>query len=288
MNSQKSMIFFGAHPDDETFGLGGTLARYSLAGVKVYYACATRGEAGTVDSLFMADRGSIAEVRTCEMESAAQKLGLSGVIYLGYRDSGMPGSPDNGNPEALINAPVEQVTGRMVKIIRELKPGVVITHDAGGGYGHPDHIAVHNAAVKAFYAAGDDSQYPEAGPAFKPQKLYYIVHPRGSMKLAIHLMPLFGQDPKHFGRNKDIDFTKIIGVDFPVNTVIRLSKKAVKMRDDASSCHASQLGGRRSRSFIFRILGFIESLRGPRDHFIRAYPPPSAKREFDLYEDISG
>src|SRR4030042_6757296 len=116
----------------------------------------------------------------------------------------MRGSEDNKHPEALAMAPLEEVAGRMVKIIRELKPDVVITHDAGGGYGHPDHIATHNATVKAFYAAGDPECYPEAGPVFQPSKLYFGVRRLRLMKIMVRLMPIFGQDPHHFGRNKAI------------------------------------------------------------------------------------
>ena len=116
MKKRKTLIFFGAHPDDETFGIGATLALYVLRG---------------------------------------------------YRDSGMGGSEQNKHPDALAMAPIEEVAERMVKIIRELKPDVVLTHDAGGGYGHPDHIATHNATVKAFYAAGDPAQYPKAGPLYR-------------------------------------------------------------------------------------------------------------------------
>ena len=173
MNIQKTLVFFGAHPDDETFGMGATLAQYAASGVKVYYVCSTRGEAGTVDPEYLQGYQTIADLRTAEMACAAKVLGLAGVIYLGYRDSGMTGSPDNQNPDSLFKAPVEQVAGLMVKIIRELKPDVIITHDAGGGYGHPDHIATHDAVVKAFYAASDPAQFPKAGPPFQPAKLYF-------------------------------------------------------------------------------------------------------------------
>src|SRR5271157_3458249 len=97
MKQQKTMIFFGAHPDDETFGMGSTLAQYVTAGVKVYYVCSTRGEAGTVDPEYMNGYATIEDLRSAEMRCAAQVLGLAGVIYLGYRDSGMQGAADNKN-----------------------------------------------------------------------------------------------------------------------------------------------------------------------------------------------
>ena len=140
MNKQKTLIFFGAHPDDETFGMGATLALYALQGVKVYYVCSTRGEAGTVDPELMKGYATIGDLRWNELKYAAQVLGLADIIHLGYRDSGMQGSEQNKYPDTLAMAPIEEVTGRMVKIIRELKPDVMVTHDAGGDYGHPDTL----------------------------------------------------------------------------------------------------------------------------------------------------
>ncbi len=286
MKQQKTMIFFGAHPDDETFGMGSTLAQYVNAGVRVYYVCATRGEAGTVEPEFMQGYASIADLRSNEMKCAAQILGLAGVIYLGYRDSGMSGSPDNKNPASLAMAPIDEVASLMVKIIRELKPDVVITHDAGGGYGHPDHIAVHNATVKAFYAAADPKQYPTAGEPFQPSKLYFGVRPHGFMKFMVKFMPLFGLNPHQFGRNKDIDLTRMINVNYPINAVIPLKKKSVEIRDKAAACHASQ-GGGRVRPGPFMLIRIVEQLRGQRDYFTRDYPPPTGKhREKDLFEGI--
>ncbi len=287
MSRQKTLVFLGAHPDDESFGIGSTLAQYAAAGVKVYYVCSTGGEAGTVAPEHMKGYASIKELRAAELKCAAQALGLADVIYLGYRDSGMHGSADNKHPESLAMAPLDEVTARIVKIIREIKPDVLITHDASGGYGHPDHIATHNATVKAFHAAGDPGQYPEAGAAFQPSKLYFGVRPRRSMKLMVKLMPLFGQDPHHFGRNKDIDFTKRLDTEYPVHAVIRLKKQSVKIRNKAAACHASQ-GSGRFRGGPFRLLRIIDRLRGPRDYFMRGYPSPNGRhRETDLFDGIS-
>jgi len=293
MNKQRTLAFFGAHPDDESFGPGSTLAQYALSGVKVYCICSTGGEAGTVAPEHMKGYATIKELRSTELKCAAQALGLADVIFLGYRDSGMPGSEDNKHPEALAMAPLEEVTGRIVKIMRQIKPDVVITHDAGGGYGHPDHIATHNAVVKAFRAAGDPTQYPEAGPVFQPGKLYFGVRPGGSMKLMIKLMPLFGQDPHHFGRNRDIDLTRRLEVEYPVHAVIHLTKQAIEIRNKAAACHASQGGGRpqgggQPRINPFRFMQMINRLQGPRDYFMRGYPSPDGRhREKDLFQGVN-
>jgi len=287
MEKPKTLVFLGAHPDDESFGPGSTLARYALSGVKVYVVCSTDGAAGTVSPEHMRGFATIAELRASELDCAAKALGLAGLIKLGYRDSGMRGTPDNRHPECLAMAPLDEVTGRMVKIMRQIRPDVVITHDPSADYGHPDHVATHNAAVKAFHAAGDPKQYPEAGLAFQPGKLYFGVRPRGSWRLMVRLMPLFGHDPHHFGRNKDIDLTRMTSIEYPINAIIRLPKQAVETRGRAAACHASQGGGRGPRVGPFLVIRLMEKLRGPRDYFMRAYPPPVGKhRERDLFEGL--
>ena len=156
-----------AHPDDESFGMGGTLAHYARRGCDVYLVCATRGEAGEMDPEHLLGFESIAEKRESELRCAAEHLGLKEVFFLPYRDSGMTGSPDNSNPQAQINAPLEEVAGRVVKFIRELKPDVVLTFDPIGGYRHPDHIHIHKATVMAFEHAADANFHPEAGSPFQ-------------------------------------------------------------------------------------------------------------------------
>jgi N-acetyl-1-D-myo-inositol-2-amino-2-deoxy-alpha-D-glucopyranoside deacetylase len=282
----KTLVFFGAHPDDESFGLGSTLAQYAAAGVKVYYVCSTGGEMGTVDQEHLRGHESIEELRAIEMKCAAEVLGLAGVFYLGYRDSGMPGSPENKHPNSLAMAPLEEAAGRAVKIIREIRPDVVVTHDAGGGYGHPDHIATHDLTVEAFRAAGDPARYPGAGPAFQPRKLYFPVRPFRFMKLMVRLMPLFGQNPHHFGRNHDIDLTRMMGVEYPVHAVVKLKQESMAIREKAVACHASQSSGGGHRPFIFRIMEIVGKITGAKDHFMREYPAPTRHRERDLFEGI--
>jgi LmbE family N-acetylglucosaminyl deacetylase len=285
MPEHKTLMFIGAHPDDETFGPGAVLARYAAAGVRVWYLCATGGEAGTVDPHYLAGYESIADLRSAELACAAQALGLAGVRYLGYRDSGMAGAADNHHPRALTAAPLAGVAERIVAVLRELRPEVVVTHDPGGGYGHPDHVAVNRAVVMACAAAGDPRQFPAAGPAFQPSRLYFTVRPAGLMKLAVRLMPLFGQDPRRFGRNRDIDLTRIFNSAYPVHAVVRLDKGALRAQQQASACHASQGGGRPRRG-PYRWLMLVGRLTGPREYFMRSYPPPAGRREKDLFAGL--
>jgi LmbE family N-acetylglucosaminyl deacetylase len=161
----KTILAVLAHPDDESFGLGGTLALYASKGYDTYYVCATRGEAGTVDAEHLTGFKDTAELRTDELTRAAKILGLKDVYFLGYRDSGMPGMEENKHPDAQINHSIDEVAGRVVKYIRELRPDIVLTFDPIGGYKHPDHIHIQRATTLAFEKADDASFHPEAGAA---------------------------------------------------------------------------------------------------------------------------
>ena len=277
----KTILAVLAHPDDESFGLGGTLALYASKGYDVYYVCATRGEAGTVDEEHLNGFKDTAEMRTHELMRAAKELGLKEVFFLGYRDSGMPGMDANQHPDAQINHPVEEVAGRIVKYIRKLKPDVVLTFDPIGGYKHPDHIHIHKATVFAFANSDNASFYPEAGDPFKPQALYFQVFPKGLLKAAVRLMPLFGKDPTKFGRNGDINIKELAEVSFPVHVRLNV-RSAVDAKRKASECHASQ-GGVQMR---LGVMGFITKIFGEREDYMRAYPPVdgSFKRKVDLFD----
>jgi LmbE family N-acetylglucosaminyl deacetylase len=279
-------MFVGAHPDDESFGLGGSLAHYALSGARVYYACATRGEVGTIAPEILANYASPGDCRWDELTCAAQALGLSEVIHLGYRDSGMPGSADNQHPEALAAAPLEEVTGRVVQALRQYRPQVVVTFDPIGGYRHPDHIAIHLATVAAFAAAADPAQYPDHGPAYQPQKLYYTVFPRRFLKTVVRLLPLFGRDPHRFGRNQDIDLAALVEDDYPPTVFVPVRGEAARRRDAASACHRSQLDEGTNGRGVF---GTVARLLQRRDAFMRVHPAvvPGRPRERDLFDGVT-
>jgi LmbE family N-acetylglucosaminyl deacetylase len=262
--------------------MGGTLALYARRGVQVHLVCATRGEAGEVSPECLQGFETVAERRLYELRCAAKILGLSGVHFLDYRDSGMPGAADNQHPNALCAAPIEQVAQEIAEYLRELHPQVVLTFDPIGGYLHPDHIAVHRATVRAFELAGDGILDSDRAP-YQPLKLYYHVFPKGFLRLAVRILPLFGRDPRKFGRNADIDLLAIVERgEFPAHAAIDVRKVHTE-RDQASACHASQLGGMPRG----RWLSWLMSWFNRREYFMRAIPPAiPGLRERDLFEGI--
>jgi len=280
----KTILAVLAHPDDETFGLGGTLALYAQKGFDVYYVCATRGEVGTVDEEFMKGFKDTAEMRTDELMRASKILGLKEVFFLGYRDSGMPGSEDNKHPNAQVAHSIDEVAGRVVKYIRELKPDVVLTFDPIGGYKHPDHIHIHKATNLAFEKADDASFHPEAGAPFKLRALYYQVFPSWFLKWAVRLMPWFGKNPTKFGRNGDIDLTDLLA-DFPIHVSLDI-RSVAEIKRLASAQHASQGGGATARRLS--LFGMMNWLFGGNEDYMRAYPPVngSFRKTHDLFDGI--
>lgn len=273
MPEKHTLLAVLAHPDDESFGMGGTLALYAARGADVYLVCATRGEAGEADREHLKGFRDVGEMRASELRCAAGILGLKGVYFLGYRDSGMPGSEANQHPEAQIRHPVEEVAGRVVKYVRELRPDVVLTFDPIGGYRHPDHIHIQQAATLAFERANDPAFFPEAGEPFAPRALYYHTMPHGLLKAAVFVWRLFGKDPRKFGRNGDIDLTAIAGAEFPVHALINI-RPVWEKKEQASACHSSQGGGGMRRG----VLRYVNRLLGGSETFMRAHPPVKGKK----------
>ena len=190
MADRRCLLAVHAHPDDESSKGPATVARYHDQGVHTVLVCCTGGEEGDILNPAM-DRPEVkenmAEYRMKELAAATAIIGYDEVVMLGYRDSGMPGSEANANPESFAMAPLDEAVGRLVAIIRRVRPQVIVTYpDEQTRYPHPDHLRVHEISVLAFDAAADPDAYPEAGPTYAPAKMYYTVWSVARMK-AMHL-----------------------------------------------------------------------------------------------------
>ena len=153
-----------AHPDDETIGTGGVMAKATAAGHGVVVVTCTRGELGEIvvpELDTPENHRRLAEIRAGELETALTALGVTAWENLGYRDSGMTGTPGNQDPRCLWQADLDDAIRRLVWLVRRDRPDVVTHYNDFGGYGHPDHIRAHQVAIGAFYRAGDPEWHPE-------------------------------------------------------------------------------------------------------------------------------
>ena len=271
-----------AHPDDETFGMGGTIAKYAAEGCHIFVVCATRGEAGEADPALLSQYESMAALRESELWSAVKVLGVEQLTFLEYRDSGMPGSADNDHPQAFIRAPLTETATKIATLIRKLQPQIILTFDPMGGYGHPDHIHTYRSVVLALQLSADEKIDLNGLAPFHPLGVYLHTFPRKMMRIVIKLMPLFGKDPTKFGKNGDIDFTAILQEDFPIHARIRYGNVA-RIREKAAACYRSQGGDKQSGYFLSWLLRFVNS----NEDFMQYYPTPTGiRKKHDLFQGL--
>ncbi len=158
----------------------------------------------------------------------------------------------------------------------------MLTFDPIGGYKHPDHIAIQRATTQAFALAADPN-FEDDLPPFQAQKLYYHVIPKGFLRLAVRLLRLFRRDPRHFGRNGDIDLQALVEEgDFPVHAEVDI-RSVREAKEAAGACHASQQGGIPRGGVAGWLLGWLDR----KEQFMRAIPEgEQGRREKDLFEGI--
>lgn len=149
-----TIAFMHAHPDDEAISTGGTMALMASAGHEVILITATDGAVGEVEDGFLTDGQTLAEVRERETYAAAELLGVTRVVMLGYGDSGMMGTETNDNPDCFWQADTETAAASLATTLTDLGVDVLTVYDEFGGYGHPDHIQVHRVGHRAAEIAG--------------------------------------------------------------------------------------------------------------------------------------
>ncbi len=193
MPEKRTLVAIFAHPDDESYSASGTLAHYASLGVDVYIICATRGEAGKISHPSLAYRDVLGAVREEELRDACRIMGIHQPLFLGYRDSGMIGTSDNNDPLSLNMAKPEEVVGRLVVLLRQLRPDVVISYYESGPYAHPDHVSSYKYALEAFNASGNPDMYPEqlkgSTTTFKPHRLFSVAIPTSRIEELVKAIP---------------------------------------------------------------------------------------------------
>ncbi len=228
-------------------------------------------------------KSTLAELRRHELQCACHVLGAQ-LWTLDYRDSGMPGSPDNFHPESLFQAPMDRVVADLVRVICLVRPHVIITHELSGGYNHPDHVKTSQAVQQAFYAAGDASSFSHPltkdSTPWQPMRLYHVAVPRSNIRWFVFLLWLKGKDPHHFGNNRDIDLTRLGVPDRQIHVRLKLGAY-LAIKEQASACHRSQGG----RGTIMHWPAFLGRRAMAYEHFIQVLPA-GARRHSDLFEGL--
>lgn len=280
MATPLTLMTVHAHPDDEAIGTGGILKKYSRRGIRTVLVLATRGEAGEIDGHppVGEDKRRVATLRLKELECSCRVLGIQKVCFMGYRDSGMVGSPENNHPGSLATADPEEATRRLVRIIQEERPHVITTYNERGTYGHPDHIAVNRITLKAFEVAGQaDHHSDSAWSPWNPAKLYYQAIPLSRIRRMVGFM-------KNRAEELGIDPESMGTPDEAITTWVDI-RDVLDEKFAAIRCHRSQIGEssffnqftehQRRELFGFECYRWVTGDIKPKD------------READLFEGIA-
>jgi N-acetyl-1-D-myo-inositol-2-amino-2-deoxy-alpha-D-glucopyranoside deacetylase len=266
-----------AHPDDECIMTGGVLAQYAAEGGRTVLVTCTDGAVGEISDPALASAENLVEVRSRELDEAVRVLGVSRLSKLEYRDSGMAGTDDNQHPLSFRQADFDEAVGKVVRVIREERPQVIVTYDENGMYGHPDHIRAHQVAVVAFDAAGHPARFPEAGPPWTPSRLFFAVVPRSSFaRMGQRLREAGIESP--FGEAPESEVPPFGVDDARVTTRVDVSAYTSAKRT-ALVAHRTQMG---ADNFIMRLPDTLFSEMFGQEAF-QLVRGPSAGAETDLF-----
>jgi LmbE family N-acetylglucosaminyl deacetylase len=264
-----TVVFFHAHPDDETIISGGTMAQLARAGHRVVLVTATKGEHGEVEDGFLDEGEELWQRREKEVEASARILGVARGEFLGYVDSGMMGTPENDAPGSFWQADLDEAAERLAVILREESPDVLVVYDDNGNYGHPDHIQVHRVGVRAAERAGVGRVY---------EVTVDQDHFRELFKRAAEL----GLDPPPEAEGAD-------GGEFEMGKPAALITTRVDVRDvldvkrQAMAAHASQIA--ETSFFLTMPPAAFEAAWGTEWYIRRGAPDGTA--ETSLLEDLA-
>ncbi|TKK85445.1 N-acetyl-1-D-myo-inositol-2-amino-2-deoxy-alpha-D-glucopyranoside deacetylase [Herbidospora galbida] len=258
----RRLLLVHAHPDDETIGTGATMARYAAEGAHVTLVTCTRGEEGEIIPSTLSHLGpdDLGAYRERELAAACRALGVDDHRFLGYRDSGMMGAASNDDPRCFWRAPVDEAAERLLQIIDEVRPQVIVTYDENGLYGHPDHIQAHRVAWRAFEQAGTVA------------KFYQTAQLRSEMLEAAARMEIF--------RPEDVD---ALGYGRETVTTSIDARAYLDAKLNALRAHGTQITVDAPRFALSNGVG--QEARGV-EHFVRKAGPSVTGCEDDLFAGI--
>lgn len=256
------------HPDDEG-QVTGTLARFVAGGARVTLVCGTRGEVGEISDPALATPETLGYVRELELRAAMAQLRLDDVRLLDYRDSGMAGWKENEDPRCLHAQPPEKVVGELVAIMRDVRPHVVFTWDPSGGYGHPDHIAVHRHTLAAFDACGDPAAFPESGAPWTPKRLYWGAFTMKRFAGLFLELERRGLLPEPLDAERKERFLKAMDEPEPPVSLVHEVLDLAEVKRRSSRMHKSQFG---ENSMFSRIPEDLQQVFYGEERFFQARP----------------
>jgi N-acetyl-1-D-myo-inositol-2-amino-2-deoxy-alpha-D-glucopyranoside deacetylase len=288
MSQPLRLLCVHPHPDDESIACGGVLARAREQAVSAAVVTCTGGEAG--ENLAGIDLGDedLATHRRRELGDALAALGVADHVWLGYRDSGMAGTPENGHPESFASADPEEAAHRLAGIIRDLRPHVVVSDDALGTYGHPDHVQAHRVTVRAVEVAADPDVSLDGRPAWRVAKRY--VHTLAKERLLLAHTALleaglaspFGDGP--VGDAEDLPF----GVPREQVTTCVDVRPHLERKQAALRAHRSQIG--EDSFFLNTPRDLAEAFFGYEEFVLEdgeRVDDPATGRESDLFAGLA-
>lgn len=263
-----TLLLVHAHPDDEAISTGGVMMKAKDSGHRVVLVTATRGEEGEIHNLDEAEtRPRLGEVRTEELRRAGLILGVDRQEFLGYRDSGMAGAPSNDNPECFSRAGLHEAALRLIEILKQERPEVVVTYTPDGTYGHPDHIRAHQVTVAAL-------EILEREEGWKPGKLYLQAISRRALR---ELFERFG------GEQADVVANRILGVnDDDITTSVDV-RPYLERKRAAFAAHVSQQDP--NSPFATMAAQIYEAVFGS-EAFILHRGSATAAKEIDLFQGL--
>ena len=281
------MLACFAHPDDEAFPVGGTLATYASRGVDIRLVCTTLGEEGEIRQPGSATRDTLRQVRHLELRCSCKALGIQEPVVLDYRDSGMAGTEANHHPRAFVNADSKEVVDRLVEEMVRFRPQVVLTFGLDGLYGHPDHIAISNHTAAAVLHAqlqtrSVEHQGCQATTSGAPLRLFYSVRPRGfRIEMALKLRQAGIDTPLPDAQLSEQGIPpEQIHVEMDVSAEIGRKLQCLR-------CHHTQMSPERPYQELPHdvVAGIIG-----KEYFTRGYPPvqPGETVPSDFFYDIPG
>jgi LmbE family N-acetylglucosaminyl deacetylase len=268
-SSGLTLMAVHAHPDDEVLGTGGVFVRYAEEGVRTVLVTCTNGEQGDGPGGVKPgepghNAAEVVATRLAELQKSVAYLEVSDVELLGYRDSGMVGWAANADPGVFCNVPLAEPAERIAALMRKCRPQVVVTYDANGNYGHPDHIQAHRAAVAAAEATGI------------PAKFYYSAVPKSAFAQLRDALVASGANIE------ELDIPDDFGTpDEEITTEIDVSAYVERKRE-ALAAHGSQT----ENSFFSRLPDEVVTLALSRESFTLRSAPSGLARENDLFAGL--